>query len=237
LVEKVCNEIDLNVTITMNMDHRNAVASNASERYLLGEMSEAERFAFEAHYFECVECAADVRAGDILARSVRAVYSDGSAPRPKVPEAVAPLRSWRSAWLTTPSLVPLAASVVLCAVVGYQSLVVIPGLDSSRAQAPVVLRAAARGDDQTVQLRAGEPYLMLSLDVNDAEPGSSLVYEILPQNGAVRDKGSAIAPPAGSPLIVTIPHSHLDRSGNWSVILRTPQGIEVARYPFHLKAN
>jgi hypothetical protein len=54
----------------MSMDHRNAVSSNASERYLLGEMSEPERFAFEAHYFDCLECAADVRAGAVLARGV-----------------------------------------------------------------------------------------------------------------------------------------------------------------------
>ena len=71
MAEKVCNEIVLRVTIRMIMDHRNAVASKASERYLLGEMSEPERFAFEAHYFDCLECATDVRAGASLRRQER----------------------------------------------------------------------------------------------------------------------------------------------------------------------
>ena len=44
------------------MDHLKALATKASERYLLGEMSEPERFAFEEHYFQCGECAEDIRA-------------------------------------------------------------------------------------------------------------------------------------------------------------------------------
>ena len=39
----------------MSMQHQQALATKASERYLLGEMSELERFDFEAHYFDCPE--------------------------------------------------------------------------------------------------------------------------------------------------------------------------------------
>ena len=35
------------------MTHTEAISSLASERYLLDEMSDQEREAFEAHYFEC----------------------------------------------------------------------------------------------------------------------------------------------------------------------------------------
>ncbi len=42
------------------MTHLEALASLATERYLLGEMREAERQAFEQHYFDCALCAANV---------------------------------------------------------------------------------------------------------------------------------------------------------------------------------
>jgi hypothetical protein len=53
----------------------------ASERYLLGEMSEPERLDFEAHYFDCPACADDVRAGVALARGVKAVCAEDAALR------------------------------------------------------------------------------------------------------------------------------------------------------------
>ena len=45
------------------MDHAEAVQTNATERYLLGELNAAEVDAFEEHYFDCMSCADDVRTG------------------------------------------------------------------------------------------------------------------------------------------------------------------------------
>jgi hypothetical protein len=119
-------------------------------------------------------------------------------------------------------------------VVGYQSLVTIPELSDSRALNTVVLRAAARGDEQTIDLRDGQPFTVLSFDVNAAEPGAPLRYEIGPEGSGARIKGTAIVPPPGKLLQVTAPHKKLDRAGAWTLILRTPQGTEIARYPFQL---
>jgi hypothetical protein len=219
------------------MDHSHALSTHASERYLLGEMSEPERFDFEAHYFECGECAEDVRAGNAFARGVRAVCEeDGARARPPVigQEVVRPRRF---PWFTPPVWAPMAASVMLAAVVGYQSLVTIPGLRSSRALSQVVLRAAARGDEQTIALQRDQPYSVLSLDVNAVDPGAPLVYEVSPRNGEVRASGATKAPPPGLSLLVMIPNSDLDRAGPWNLVLRTPQGTEISRYPFSIKLN
>ena len=54
------------------MTHEEAVSTLASERYLLEEMSGPERETFEEHYFSCVECADDVRAGGVMRDGVRA---------------------------------------------------------------------------------------------------------------------------------------------------------------------
>ena len=41
------------------MDHQQAIATHAAERYLLNELGDADRDAFEEHYFAC----ADLRGG------------------------------------------------------------------------------------------------------------------------------------------------------------------------------
>jgi hypothetical protein len=45
------------------MDHQEAVSLEATEQYLLGMLDEDQREAFEEHFFVCLECAEDVRAG------------------------------------------------------------------------------------------------------------------------------------------------------------------------------
>jgi len=217
------------------MDHVEAQASKATERYLLGEMSDPERFAFEAHYFECSLCADDVKAGAALTRGIQAVArEDAVRPRPRVSPVEAGGSRWLG-WLSPSSLIPACAAAALACVVGYQSLVVIPGSTGSRAMSPVVLRAAARGDEQTIEVGSGQPFSLVSLDVNAAEPGTPLIYEVVPEGGSPRIKEPATAPAPGIPLIITLPRNKLDRAGGWTLFLRTPSGTEVARYPFQLK--
>src|SRR4051794_34622591 len=108
----------------MTMDHSQALSSHASERYLLGDMSEPERFDFEAHYFDCGDCAADVLAGNAFAGAVRAVSAEPVSAEPVSAEPQArarqplvmrdpisdPLREIkprRAAWLTPAALLPL----------------------------------------------------------------------------------------------------------------------------------
>ena len=45
------------------MNHDDALRLSAAERFLLGDLDEDLREQFEAHFFECAECATDVRAG------------------------------------------------------------------------------------------------------------------------------------------------------------------------------
>ena len=44
------------------MDHSQAVEQMAAERYLLNELTPEAREAFEEHFFDCPECAMDLRA-------------------------------------------------------------------------------------------------------------------------------------------------------------------------------
>jgi hypothetical protein len=218
----------------MSMDHRKAQSTNAAERYLLGEMSEPERFDFESHYFECEECAGDVRAVHALAKGVKEVCAEEPAPEPMpvrvhaLPSTSSAPRGWWSTWLTP------AFAAGLAVVAGYQGLVVIPGLRSqtgSHAMAPIVLRAAERGEDQVVEIQRDQPITLLSLDVNGVEPGTPLSYEIT-GSGSTRISNTTKAPPNASPLIVVLTNTDFSGPGSWTLFLRDPKGTEISRYPF-----
>jgi len=222
------------------MLHEQALATKAPERYLLGEMSEPERFEFEAHYFDCPACADEVRAGEALARGIHAVCAEDEALRPK-PALVRemPRRGWR-AWLLPSSLVPSSAAAAMGCLAAWQGLVVIPNLrwaEAPQALAPVALRAAARGEEQALDIQRSQPVSALSLDINSAAPGESLKYDLLAPGGAVRYQGAAIAPPAGSPLIVLLPNSAIRESGSWQLLLHNQRDAEVARFPFSVQLH
>jgi len=53
------------------MTHEQAVEKHAAERYLLDDMPELERFAFEEHLFDCRICAEDVRTGALMQEGVK----------------------------------------------------------------------------------------------------------------------------------------------------------------------
>ena len=128
------------------MTHQQALDGLASERYLLDEMTEVERFEFEEHYFDCAECAEDVRLGDMIRQEARRA-GVAMAPNTQVgrPAVVLTSAKW---WRRPMVAAPWAVAATLALVVGYQSLVTVPGLrDAGGPQSiePVMLRGATRG--------------------------------------------------------------------------------------------
>ena len=53
------------------MTHQQALETMAAERYLLDEMTEIEKHAFEDHFFDCSDCAHEVRLGEQIRAEVR----------------------------------------------------------------------------------------------------------------------------------------------------------------------
>lgn len=210
------------------MTHTEAVNSLASERYLLDEMPDPERDAFEAHFFDCPECAEDVTAGARMRDGVEA----GLVAHPQIarvaaftpaqkPTAGVPVRLAQP-WYRSAAL-PWAVAATLAVMVGYQAQQpAVPGmgLEAGAAEtlAPVLLRPASRGAVPVVRLE-GSTHAALALDV-DAAGATEVSYDVLDGAGAVVTRGRGPAPAAGAPLLVVIPTFTLKAEQRYSLTVR-----------------
>jgi Putative zinc-finger len=243
------------------MDHDDAIRIAASERYLLGTLDEAEREAFEEHYFDCVECAEDVRTGAAVmaaagtlpaepaqvrepARQVgekRAGAAARHAARARARGRVRHGRTYAAA------LGGLAAG--LC-IVAYQGFVVIPRLESraesaesiqsvpsafltlSRSEAPVIAVAAQdRHLALTLSRSWDRPFAAYRVSLQDSS-GRAVLAETLPARPA---------DPAGTgELDVLLPLRGLV-AGSYVLVVEGKDGAPasgaapVARYAFELQ--
>ncbi len=108
------------------MDHNTVATQKMAERYLLNELEPELRDEFEEHYFECRECAADVRAGAVFVDESKIILgAEKSQPDVVRTADASSTRTGSSAsagwmaWLR-PSLVAPVFALLLFAV-GYQS--------------------------------------------------------------------------------------------------------------------
>ena len=62
------------------MDHTAVVRQKMTERYLLDELDSEVRDEFEEHYFDCPECAQDIRAGAQFVAHSKIVLAENSEP-------------------------------------------------------------------------------------------------------------------------------------------------------------
>src|SRR5579884_592451 len=156
----------------MDMDHTHAVREMMTERYLLNELSPELREDFEEHFFECPECARDLKAGAAIIEHTQTILS-ASGAKDSLPVAAKAQERSRGGWFAW--LVPAFAApalALLLLVIGYQNLVQYPKLKESVAalNAPQILPSASL----TIGRDAGMP------QVDVAKGGSFLLFLDVP---------------------------------------------------------
>jgi anti-sigma factor RsiW len=145
------------------MDHSESIRLMASEKYLLGELTPELREQFEEHFFDCQECALDVRAGAALVEHSKVVLAEPSAVSPLTVPIPVPGPGW-FAWLRPALVVPVLAALLV--VIGYQNLVTYPQLKQT-ASSPQILpwasiNVSTRGTSTTqISPRAGQGFHLL----------------------------------------------------------------------------
>jgi len=162
-----------------NMDHTEALRMQAVEKYILGELSPFYRAQFEEHYFDCADCALNLRAGVAFAAASRLYFAESAVPE-KV--ARAPRVGWFN-WLKP--LVAVPAFAALIAVVAYQNTVSIPRLQraagTQSAAASVapwfsLVNASVHGSSGThVEIQLGQPFYLF-FDITAAPRQADSVF-------------------------------------------------------------
>lgn len=219
------------------MDHSEAVANKANEKYFLGELSGDEREAFEEHFFECAECAAEVTATALLLDNAREVLR--SAPATHRQEWIGRgfLGWFRPAYA-------LAAVALLVATVGYQNLVTIPHLrNESTAQALPsfsLVTAGSRGAGGVEITVPRKTPFGLYVDI-PADPSFTSYSAEVEKNGAKKFSIPVSAEQAKDTVQLFIPG--LD-AGQYELVIRghkagseTNAGQEIIRHLFVLRTK
>lgn len=213
------------------MDHETAVKLMASERYLLRELSPDQRDEFEEHFFDCQECAEDVRAAAAFRANAKAVFQDELKPSNTGGDAArqpaATVSGWRR-WFNTPAFaLSVVCNFVLLIGFGYLGLRTVPELrqEVASVSAPesgplIVVPPAARGEGNPIAVASGKRFLQFRFELSPAERFQSYSYEISDAPGATRlaDSISAPADPQAG-LYLTVPTAAL-KPGEYLLVLR-----------------
>jgi hypothetical protein len=186
------------------MEHMQATATSAAERYLLDEMPADEREDFEQHFFDCAECAADVRDEAIIRGAVRADRAHQQAAN-----NVISFRPSRASWLAA------AAALSGMAFLGYQNVAMRRDVADAR-QARVVRSYTAvgltRGAEPTVIEHSGEWFeIVLSVE-------SGTRYRVRIVGADDRDVTPPRETPAAGLFVAVVVPRRLLQPGNYTVV-------------------
>ena len=128
------------------MDHNYAIENHTAERYLLHELPEDERDAYEEHFFNCLVCAEEIKsASDFMETARQVVQAELHAPlyAPPVHHSWV-WGSWLN-WRTMLQPIPAMACILFLAVSvfsAYQNGITIPAwkakATAAQHQAPLV---------------------------------------------------------------------------------------------------
>jgi hypothetical protein len=174
------------------MDHSEVVRLKAVEKYILGELSVEDRERFEEHYFDCPECASDIKALARIRSASRMILEEDAAAEVSSRQQRKTV-SW-FAWLRPVVTVPAMAT--LAAIVIFQSAVTIPKLreQATAGQTAQIYESSHRLQGAT---RGGDISQVTVL------PNESfgLDFDFTPNASFERYEGSLIDP-AGKPVLI-----------------------------------
>jgi hypothetical protein len=210
------------------MEHDEAIRTQAAERYVAGELAFQEQDAFEEHFFDCPECAEEVRWEQIFAANARAV----SREQPVAAHHPGIWETWRAWFRLRPAFaLSLAANAVLAMGFGY----VFVNAARNGSAGPRFLPSywappASRAEEQAHLISAGASSFM----VHFPAPGQkypSYSCEILDAVGNREWAGSAkaIAAEEGD-LYLEVPLRHLPPGVHTLVVRGSGETVSQSQF-------
>jgi hypothetical protein len=217
------------------MDHAQAIQTQAAEKYLLGEFSATQQEEFAEHFFDCDECAKDVRLTALFMDTAKRVMAADLGDKPNLTVKKSS-SGWHSAWYA------VAASIALLAVILYQNVVTIPKLRSFAAPQALeyfsIAGMGSRGTAQTVVTPSHERPFILLADIPSHENIDQYRCEILNGDGKTVLSIDVTEALARKTVPLLIPASTLSR-GTYSFAIsgRTkedPAFTQLEKYPLQV---
>nr|HEV7953532.1 hypothetical protein [Candidatus Acidoferrales bacterium] len=226
------------------MDHSEAVRLGAAERYLLGELPPDVREQFEDHYFGCLECAQDVRAGAVFVDGARDILRSEGDRAPARVASREQSRGWWASLLRPSVLVPVMALLILFA--AYQNIVVIPGLSKavSESNTPQTLQSfslvtanSRAGGAVAITVPSNKPFTLF-VDIPPENQFAFYTCDLQTESGTLIVSSKVLAEDAKETVQFLIPPARLG-VGKYVLIVRghtsnAETSTEVAHYPFTL---
>jgi hypothetical protein len=227
------------------MQHNEAIERKAAERYVMRELPVELRDAYEEHFFDCAECAADIKAATIFAETSREIFADEG--RRAAADMNKEYGSGWSRWLRPAFALPVFAMPVLAlllVMIGYQNLVTIPKAKQEAARAPqsnaaqiIVsqafaasfrLQGSTRGEASTtvVAVRADDSFA-LDFDFTPSQTADSYLGELQDPSGHTVLSVKLPAEMANKEVHVMVPGGLL-HAGTYVLVI---SGVSAAQNP------
>jgi Putative zinc-finger len=247
----------LGMEVMEPMDHAEAREQMLAEKYLLNELPPEIRDAFEEHFFDCPECAFDIRAGAAFVNEAKAQLpaltassSQGSGVGAGFADKKRNGRFSLSGWLKPLFASPVFAAPVfatLLLVVGYQNLVTYPAMRTAltepRLLPSVALHTGSRGGTRTAVQADRKQGVALVVDVPEQAAYASYAVDLYnPQGKLAWTRKISIAEIGtdDGTLTVAIPGPGLTE-GTYSLAISgigpADQRTEIARRAFDIHFN
>jgi hypothetical protein len=203
------------------MNHDDARRLSAAERYLLRDLDEDLRDEFEAHFFECTDCATDVRSGAAMLDQMKVELAREGAAGVKAVDG----REAKKLFFLRPAWAAGAIAAMLL-VIGYQNLVEMPHLKTELASlnSPEVLPTVSLVDGvsrsdrlPSAEIKRAEPVL-LAVDIPTDDRYSSYEVSVLDAAGKPAWTMPITAQQAKDTLSIEMPGKELDAGTHTLVI-------------------
>ena len=146
------------------MNHDEVVRQKLTERYLLHELEEPSRDEFEEHFFQCSECALDIRTASEFVETSKIILAQPSEERVSGWSTLRKRNSFSWLGWLQPQFAA-SALAILIAVVGYQNLVTLPRMESALRQPQALPWAAVAvgtwgSAGPTITVQQGKGFLL-----------------------------------------------------------------------------
>jgi Putative zinc-finger len=234
----------------MSMNHQEATRLMAVEKYILQELSPEDRDRFEEHFFDCPECAQELRSTASFIAEAKAklageaaggtpISGTASSAPPRRAGAGAP-RSW-VATLFRPAFAAPAFALLLMVIV-YQNLLVLPratdpGMAASEILPAVSLVAGnSRGGSIPAVAVTDGHSILVSVDIPTQEKFTQYECVLISPTGARLWRLGISPEQARDTVPIRISAPHWTR-GEYTLVVQgggsaLEPAIDLARYRF-----